>query len=96
MKHGVGALFWLILALPAAVGADNVARGPHQLWRRMENENGRRMLFNSLGHDEFQLAPEHRTLKLFQADVAECKRFCQRNYDDVIGYKCSVRLAVLL
>jgi hypothetical protein len=97
VKHGIGALFGLLLALPVAARASDVARGPQRLFRRLES-NAKNAGNSGTFIDEAYLEAynkhkadaEHRKLNFFQADVPECKRYCQRNYDDVIGYKCSV------
>ena len=102
MKHGRGALLGLLLALPAVARADDVGRGPQRLFRRFEPNSktgGKQVTFIDdalLGANEEHTGDaKHRKLNLFQPDVPECKRYCQRNYDDNIGYKCSVRGGVV-
>lgn len=90
------ALLGLLLVLLVAAGVDASTRGAHQLWRHLEAENAKRVQREQSGAPvEAQAAheagAEHRELNFFTADPVECKKFCNRNYDDTIGYKCSVR-----
>lgn len=88
MKHiGAGVLFGFLLALSTGAGVA-AAGGSHRLWRCLEKNVGKTVTFIDDAYLEEHVAKHgdgaHRKL-LLKADVAEYKRYCLRNGEDVIG-----------
>lgn len=89
------------------ISSEALTRSPHKLWRLLESGSTKRVKRALLQtrppvealdtHNN-----EERDLRLFQnnnpqsvkADPAVCKGFCQRDYNDAVTYKCSVRLCM--
>ena len=106
-RAGMDALFGLLLLLALVSSSEAVLRGPHQLWRLLESQSskrGRRELLDTVGANQQDVEGEQRDLKISRSsrlptskiDVATCKRYCQRNRDDMVGYKCSVSLGAMV
>jgi hypothetical protein len=100
MLHAVrGTLLGFLLLMLLIPGSGAATRGPRKLWRHLESQKPKRVQRKVLGpdilelHDASKGRNEERELKILQKktiDPVECKKYCQRNYDDVIGYRCSV------
>ena len=109
MRQGVGALLGLLLSHFLRVRSADVDRGPQSLFRRLESNvknGGRGFSFVSEAYLESH-KEEHgghagrqtteRELNFNRlADPVECKKYCQRNRDDMVGYKCSVSLGAMV
>ncbi len=101
-RAGMGALVGLVLLLALVSSSEAVGRGPHQLWRNLEAETSKRghqrELLDTVGANEQDVeGNEQRDLTIMgsrKIDIPTCKRYCQRNRDDMVGYKCSVSILV--
>lgn len=84
------ALLFLCLTY-VAISADVRDRSPHKLWRRVQSQarSGVTFVADAGVYQSRDLKVEQQR-DLLSFDPAECKKYCQRNYDDTIGYKCSV------